>query len=204
MESAIMRRLRYKRRRRFIETYEFPQALKRTLQEEFDGDLQVSIALEGLREWYLVCLRANGVALAMPSRAVDVAWHEMILMTRTYTAFCRDAFGYYLHHNPESVMEEPMRDGLARTLRMVDGGETVAGVPLLFAVDHQTGIEDGYVWGNEDLAGLRSNEPQRYAYHGAGAGCGSSAGCSSGSGCSGGGGGCSGGGCGGGGCGGGG
>jgi hypothetical protein len=140
-------------------------------------------------------LRANGDALGMPSRAVDVAWHEMILMTRAYTAFCHQAFGYYLHHNPESVIEEPMRDRLARTLRMVDGGATVAGVPLLFAIDHQIGVEDGYLWGTEDLAGLRAYEPQRYAYYG-GAACSSGGGCNSGGG---GGGGCGGGGCGGGG-----
>jgi hypothetical protein len=56
---------------------------------------EVKVALAGLREWYLACLDAPGESLGMPSRVVDIAWHEMILMTRTYHAYCDRAFGYY-------------------------------------------------------------------------------------------------------------
>jgi hypothetical protein len=198
--TSLLTRRRYKRRRAFIEGYEFPMALRNKLREELDADRPVSVALEGLREWYLACLDAGPDAtLGMPSRAVDIAWHEMILMTRTYHHFCERAFGYYLHHSPEAVMDQPMRDGLARTLAVLESQSVmVAGVPLLFAIDGELGIEDGQSWAEEDIASLRDHH--RYVDHGGGHsyGGGVHGGCSSGDG-GGGGGGCGGGGCGGGG-----
>ena len=186
-----MRRLRYRRRRAFIESYGFPSALRKKLREELDGGHRADVALEGLRAWYLACLEAPGQILGMPSRAVDVAWHEMILMTRIYHEFCRRAFGYYLHHSPEAVMEEPMREGLARTLSMVEANSlTVAGVPLLFAVDQELGLEDGQVWASEDIESLRQHDLHRSAgyYYAGGGSCAAVSGCSTaGSGCGGGG-----------------
>jgi hypothetical protein len=189
-----------RRRRAFIEGYEFPMALKNKLREELEGDRPVGVALEGLREWYLACLEAGPKAtLGMPSRAVDIAWHEMILMTRTYHHFCERAFGYYLHHSPEVVMDVPMRDGLARTLAAVERNRalTMAGVPLLFAIDSDLDLEGGHAWQEADIAALRDH--QRYIDHGSSHawGGGSFGGCATGDG--GGGGGCGGGGCGGGG-----
>ena len=35
-----------------------------------------------------------------PSILVDCAWHEFILFTRYYSAFCRQHFGRYIHHHP--------------------------------------------------------------------------------------------------------
>jgi hypothetical protein len=198
--TSLLTGRRRKRRRAFIEGYEFPMALKIKLREELDGDRPVNVALEGLREWYLACLEAGPDAtLGMPSRAVDVAWHQMILMTRTYHHFCRRAFGYYLHHSPEAVMDEPMRDGLARTLAVVEGsGLTMAaGVPLLFAIDGELALADGQSWAEGDIAALRDHV--RYVDHGGGHawhGGSHGGGCATGDG---GGGGCGGGGCGGGG-----
>jgi hypothetical protein len=169
-----------KRRRAFIERYEFPAALRAKLREKLDNEHQVAVALEGLREWYLACLHAGGETLGMPSRAVDIAWHEMILMTRTYHAFCDRAFGRYLHHSPEALMKESMDDSLARTL---------AAAPLLFAVDGELGLADGYTWEGRDLERLRAAQPGStpwyYGGHAVADGGGSS--CAGGGGCGGGG-----------------
>jgi hypothetical protein len=183
---------RKQRRRAYIESYEFPPALRAKLRERLDNEYHVGRALEGLREWYLACLDADNEMLGMPSLVVDVAWHEMILMTRTYHAFCDRAFGHYLHHTPDALMDEPMHDGLARTLATLDSrAAMVGGVPLLFAIDDELGIDGGYSWAEHDVEHLRS----AHAYYGGSPGSSSS--------CAGGGGGCGGGGCGGGGCGGG-
>jgi hypothetical protein len=188
-----------KRRRAFIQSYEFPSALRVKLREKLDSEYQVARALEGLREWYLACLDARGETLGMPSRAVDIAWHEMILMTRAYHAFCDRAFGYYLHHSPDSVLDESMRDTLARTLALVDGRSAMAaGVPLLFAIDDELGIEDGYAWDERDIQQLRTVTPSHHVADYGGSGV-HVPGCGSGDGGGGGGGGCGGGGCGGGG-----
>jgi hypothetical protein len=198
METTFIRRLRHRRRRAFIESYAFPPSLRDKLRERLDSDDQVDVALEGLREWYLACLDAPGEMLGMPSRVVDLAWHEMILMTRAYHAFCERAFGHYLHHSPEAVMEEPLDDSLARTLAVLEGRSiTAAGVPLLFAIDGQLRVEDGFIWGDDDIGRLRTFHAHRSAHLSprfAGPGCSSGvSGCASG-GCSGGGGGCGGGG----------
>jgi hypothetical protein len=201
MESRITRRLRRNRRRAFIQSYDFPSALADKLREHFDDERQVDVALEGLREWYLACQSAPGEVLGMPSKAVDVAWHEMILMTRTYHRFCEQAFGHYLHHSPESVMAEPMPASLARTLQVLEAASpSLAGVPLLFTIDGELGIDDGFFWEEHEVDELRREQDavNRSAYQphpgcaGAGGGC-ANVGCSSG----GGGGGCGGGGCGG-------
>jgi hypothetical protein len=203
MESRITRRLRRNRRRAFIQSYAFPSALADKLREHFDDERQVNVALEGLREWYLACLSAPGEVLGMPSKAVDVAWHEMILMTRIYHRFCEQAFGHYLHHSPDSVMDEPMRGSLARTLQVLEAvSPPLAGVPLLFAVDGELGMDDGFFWEEHEVDELRQeqNVVSRTTYQphpgcvGAGGGCATVGG---------GGGGCGGGGGGGGGCGGG-
>ena len=37
----------------------------------------------------------------MPSRAVDEAWHGLILCTARYSVFCKKAYGEFLHHHPD-------------------------------------------------------------------------------------------------------
>jgi hypothetical protein len=196
MKNPLAHR-RHKQRRSFIESYEFPLALRNKLR---DRDLQAGVTLEGLRTWYLLCLDAPEEMLGMPSRAVDIAWHEMILMTRTYHHFCERAFGRYLHHTPEAVMDEAMRHSLGRTLAALESQSlTLGGVPLLFAIDGDLGLEDGFSWAQADLDQLRIDH-QRHANHGGGHAAfygDSPGGGDSGSSC--GGGGCGGGGCGGGG-----
>ena len=152
-----MSRLHRKRRRAFIESYTFPPALRVKLAKEFPDDRHVAVALEGLREWYLACLAAPGETLGMPSRAVDVAWHEMILMTRSYHAFCDRAFGHYLHHSPEAVMDEPISESLARTLAVLERQSPAIGRRAA-AVRRSTpssGLADGFVWQAHDLAHVR-------------------------------------------------
>lgn len=57
----------------------------------------------GLRQWFRCCaveLRDSQV-IGMPSRAVDEAWHGLILCTERYAAFCDAAYGQFLHHHPD-------------------------------------------------------------------------------------------------------
>lgn len=38
-----------------------------------------------------------------PSRRVDLVWHEFILFTRLYAAFCQEYFGKFIHHEPAAA-----------------------------------------------------------------------------------------------------
>ena len=41
-----------------------------------------------------------------PSHRVDLAWHELILFTRTYHQLCHSMFGMFIHHQPGGTQQE--------------------------------------------------------------------------------------------------
>jgi len=156
--TTITDKMRRKGRRRFIESYEFSPALRAKLVAELGDTHAADIALDGLRSWYLASLYADNALIGMPSKAVDEAWHEMILMTREYTFFCDRAFGRYLHHNPDSTLSVSMDEILAETLAIVDAHE----LPMvLFTADEDAGLQDGNVWRSTDLHRMRDTIAHR-------------------------------------------
>jgi hypothetical protein len=78
----------------------------------------------GLRQWLRCCAPAlwDNQVIGMPSRAVDEAWHGLILCTARYSAFCKKAYGEFLHHHPEDgapaelTTAEPPGEQLRRTV----------------------------------------------------------------------------------------
>lgn len=81
-----------------------------------------------------------------PSKKVDKAWHEFILHTRAYEAFCLERYGQLIHHDP---YEKPEPGGYRHTYATmtsrhgrldrrvwpsptVSGGATGAGCGALF------------------------------------------------------------------------
>jgi hypothetical protein len=146
----------------FIDSYEFPRALRDRLHEHHLElrNSEVDAILEGLREWFLVCLHADGQMIGMPSRAADEAWHEFILLTPMYHAFCDQAFGHYLHHSPEAIMDEPVQPAVARTLQVYDRQIATRRVPRLFELDEQLRWPAGMLYSGFLLEEWRA-EPQR-------------------------------------------
>ena len=151
------RRAAYRERARFIDQYRFPDELRRRLSQgrPLLTPKQLDLVLTGLRQYFLACLAAQHRPIAkqvgMPSKAVDDAWHEFIVMTREYADFCTKAFGRYLHHTPAAQMPEPVDDAVANTLHQLKspliGPASVAmlgTMPLIFALDRELGIADGY------------------------------------------------------------
>jgi hypothetical protein len=159
-------------RARFIAHYVFPAELGRrvlALHPELHSD-QISLVLEGLRQYFLICLtaRSGGIArhVGMPSKAVDDAWHEFILMTHDYSQFCSRAFGRYLHHVPDGQMQEPMGDALANTLHQLGrrapspaGWAMLGAMPLLFALDRELGVSAGHSYDAAALDDLKAKRP---------------------------------------------
>ncbi len=52
-----------------------------------------------------------------PPRPLDLAWHELILFTRTYASLCDRCFGRFIHHQPGGSEEENSRQ-LRTTLKL--------------------------------------------------------------------------------------
>lgn len=79
----------------------------------------------GLRQWLRCCAAGlrDDQLIGMPSRAVDEAWHGLILCTMRYQTFCAEAYGQFMHHHPvggapanSPAAAEPMAEQLRRTV----------------------------------------------------------------------------------------
>lgn len=202
----VAKRSRAARRgEQFIAEYEFPDYIWKRVGKRIPDLTPENLELveRGLRDWFICCAWRGRTILGMPSRAVDEAWHEFILDTLTYSAFCERAFGEFLHHTPDEAMGTPMGNALANTIRAWDRSE--AGreeEAVIWDLDERLALEEPLGVNGLQLASVRSPGAYPVGWAWACAGWAGSAPTHHGGGC-GGAGGCAGGGCGGGGCGGG-
>jgi hypothetical protein len=106
----------------------------------------------GLRQWLRCCapaLRDNQV-IGMPSRAVDEAWHGLILCTARYSAFCKKAYGEFLHHHPDGgAPDDMLTDSLDEQLRRTVIAWSLVAQPgeqcVLWDLDERVGVDQP--WG---------------------------------------------------------
>ena len=138
----------------FIRDYAFSDELSRTILKQHPelNNAQAERIIEGLREYFQICLSYRCKNVGMPSKLVDLAWHEFILCTREYHEFCEHAFGKYLHHTPNrnDTSEKTKDRALARTWKMSCLRESLnpkhpAKLPLLFAIDSTFGVDDAHL-----------------------------------------------------------
>jgi hypothetical protein len=141
------------RRRSYIRGFEFPRGLFDKLREHHpDLDLkQCQLVAQALRQFFLAHLKSGRRFVAMPSQAADDLWHEFILYTRNYDAFCRKAFGRFMHHTPAVVMgsDRQANAGLRRCWWFTCKEENISPraptrMPLLFALDAKLGVANGF------------------------------------------------------------
>ena len=181
-----------------LNRYPFPPTVEAGLVKARPAftEVQRMEVIRALRQYFRICLKARRRQVAMPSQAVDDAWHAFILHTRAYQRFCTEALGRYLHHTPAEAMQSPTQaqEGIRRAWRLACQDEGINPkrpdrLPLLFALDASLGIADGFSYALNCTPG-----GDRYcASH---IGCGGGSGCggdSDGGGSDGGGGGCGGG-----------
>lgn len=86
----------------------------------FASDYRVSIAdareiFVETKRWLWLCAshvaEANdGVGDKVPllgeARVIDLMWHTFLLFTKDYAAYCRDHFGFFVHHQPRLRAEK--------------------------------------------------------------------------------------------------
>ncbi|MDD2608673.1 MAG: hypothetical protein PHX60_03125 [Giesbergeria sp.] len=142
-------------RERFVREAALPQFLKRKLRDAYPhlAQKEAELVEQGLRQFFLACLRSKRQFVAMPSRAVDVLWHEFILHTRAYQDWCQQGLGFFLHHTPAETLGRRAKhnDGLRRAWYWACQQEKIdprapSHLPLLFALDAQLKITNGFFY----------------------------------------------------------
>jgi hypothetical protein len=153
------------RRADFIRTFRWPPGLLERLEKHHPGFGRKDSALvsRGLRQFFLAYLMSGKRYVSMPSQVADDLWHEFILYTRDYQAFCSRAFGGFLHHTPAVVLSEHRKgnEGLRRVWWYCCKYENIDPVrptrlPRLFALDAKLNIPNGFAY-HPDCRELRRN-----------------------------------------------
>ena len=143
-------------RRQHIASYDWPPGLLDKVQEAYPHLTPADCrkVSNGLKQFFQAYLRGGCRLVSMPSQVVDKLWHEFILHTRDYDAFCKEAFGRFLHHVPAAVLAQnknSSNEGLRRVWRQCCEIENIDPrnpnrLPLLFAIDGLLKIEDGFLY----------------------------------------------------------
>ncbi|MEO8331662.1 MAG: hypothetical protein ABI479_04465 [Gallionella sp.] len=150
----------------YIRTYMFPpgifEKLKTRRPELSIKDCQLTA--RALRQFFLAYLKSGCRYVSMPSQVADDLWHELILYTRHYEAFCNKAFGHFMHHSPAVVLgvDRQNNSGLRRTWWYACLEENInprkhTRLPLLFALDTKLNVGDGFRYA-PDCEALRNRE----------------------------------------------
>lgn len=102
----------FTRSRSAVDELELPPAVFKTCPWQPRNLIEI-----GLRQWLRCCAAAlrDNELIGMPSRAVDEAWHGLILCTARYQTFCDAAYGQFMHHHPVGGAPD---NGAAATLSM--------------------------------------------------------------------------------------
>ena len=170
---------RQKNQLEYIKYYAFPERVKLKVKEQYHhlSDDKLNKVIFALRGYFTIANKANGKTVAMPSRVVDVAWHEFIIITKAYETFSQKAFGKFFHHIPtESVNDnDKVDDSLKLTWNLACLEENIMPsepekLPLLFTIDELLNIEDGNLYSLGDNL-TNSLTIQRLTCTGAGGGC---------------------------------
>lgn len=141
------------RREAYIRTYVLPNGLFERLRKTYPhlGLKDCQLVANGLRQFFLAHLKSRREFVSMPSQVVDELWHEFILFTKNYDAFCRQAFGKFLHHTPAVELTDTTQSnaGLRRCWWYVCKEDNInpgkpSRLPLLFALDTKLKIPGGF------------------------------------------------------------
>ncbi|PXX09479.1 hypothetical protein C8R27_1374 [Nitrosomonas ureae] len=158
-------------RKSFIKSYQFPTVIKARISAQFPHlcDEELLLVMQGLRQYLLLCSYADGKVLAMPSKVVDDAWHEFILITQAYNEFCLLGIGRFLHHTPaeeigsETILAEGMLSSWELACRWEEiNSASPTKLPFLFAIDQELNISNGSIYSlNNDCVIQLNNDTNR-------------------------------------------
>jgi hypothetical protein len=165
--AVVGRRAFLLRRESYIRTFELPRGLFDKLRQKRPAltlkDCQ--LVSHSLRQFFLAYHKGGYRFVSMPSQVADDLWHEFILYTRNYQAFCERAFGRFLHHTPAVALGPNRQDnaGLRRVWWHCCIEDNInprkpTRLPLLFAIDAKLAIAGGFVYAADCNGVRRANE----------------------------------------------
>lgn len=88
---------------RRLKGFELRELAEKTIEEDEIEDESVFDQAFAEFKKYVALVRWTNDSLAMTSQRVDAVWHQFILFTRQYHAFCDEFLGRYLHHAPATA-----------------------------------------------------------------------------------------------------
>jgi hypothetical protein len=154
-----------------IRTYEFPVLVKnRVMLDNKLSEEQFEHLARGMKQYFAICAyeihsgTLKNKKILMPSRIVDELWHEFILSTRDYKKFCDTVFnGTFLHHLPAGTSEigdesKALKHTYRTAEKIMEYGLnwTIKGVLTLFALDSWLEITNGFIYGPNEMAYLKT------------------------------------------------
>lgn len=153
------------KRRQHIRSATLPMGLYDKLRERHPqlALKDCSLVAQGLRQFFMSYSRSGHQYVSMPSQVVDDLWHEFILHTRAYDAFCQQAFGRFFHHTPAAALggngNTQMNAGLRRCWWYACREDNInpakpTRLPLIFALDTKLNIVNGFRYA-PDCSGLK-------------------------------------------------
>lgn len=85
-----------------MKEFSFPPKVAKKLKEKYPkaSSRDIEAAFLGAVSYFVLCKKYRNNNIPMPSVVVDDVWHEFILHTRDYEAFCKEFLGFFLHHVP--------------------------------------------------------------------------------------------------------
>lgn len=85
-----------------LDQFNAPRLEEKLLKEGiFSSSEQYQEAFTEFKK-YVVLIALFKKSLPMLSKPVDAVWHQFILFTKQYHAFCEEYLGFYLHHSPNT------------------------------------------------------------------------------------------------------
>lgn len=194
---AVRRRSIKLEQDKYIRRYTFSSEIFEKVSAQYPHleEKDIYLVARALRQYFTIYLRANSKMIGMPSRVVDIMWHEFILDTRRYTSFCKKAFGGYFHHIPASKSQKgiSIENSMKVTLKQAFLEENInpsnpTRLPLLFSIDEKLKIPNGNIYklpsNTLDLSSISSSSCGGVAC--SGSSCSDSSSCCGDGGCSGG------------------
>lgn len=90
-----------------VMAFEAPYLLEKMQSTGLVAEPEQARALFEEVKKYLLLSRHLRKPLPMSSALVDAAWHQFVLFTREYEAFCQSCLGSFFHHVPDIPSREP-------------------------------------------------------------------------------------------------